>query len=685
MEYYGQIEEYGCKRLLEVVKASPDIMNEFSFLLDLEPSNFFLESSEECYDRLSKEAKEARKNGLFLPLHYLKNAFGLNRFEMDIVIFTLLPELNRRYEKVYGLLNDDSSMQLPTVELLLTLSDGTNEDVIEKRRLLRKSGVLNQFFLVRVTTVEHAGLSPMMKLQPRMVAFLLEEGWKDPELQAFVRGMEPSLVPPALLLVNHFWKSIIKNEQRPVSRELSGRVYYLYGSKGSGKLENVLQYCYEERKTLLLLDFSKLRKQEHNKEKFLDFVREVILLKGKAAILVDMVEQEEMEEYLLIMQQYLSSWFLIDNSADSRYYPMKDYEWIPMFCREPNRIESKKIWKELSKKYEFASLDEVEAVADRFYFTPGLINGILQSANQKAIWKGLTGIDGKSLWQSCYDHISHQMKKRATKVECIYTWEDLVLPKKQKEKLRNACSQIQYRYRVFGEWGFEGKFSYGQGLSMLFFGPPGTGKTMAAQVIGNELKLELYKVDLASVVSKYIGETEKNLLEIFEEARKSQSILFFDEADVLFSKRTEVKDSNDKYSNMEAAFLLQKMEEYPGVSILATNYLQNIDDAFRRRLKFIVDFPFPEPDYRKEIWNIVYPKTAPLEEEIDFDYLAQTFELSGSHIKNIALYSAFLAAKEDSIIGMSQIIRAVRNELGKSGRNITKEDLGEYQMYFYDL
>ena len=216
---------------------------------------------------------------------------------------------------------------------------------------------------------------------------------------------------------------------------------------------------------------------------------------------------------------------------------------------------------------------------------------------------------------------------------------------------------------------------------MIFSGPPGTGKTMAAQVIAGELSLSLYRVNLAGVVSKYIGETEKNLSEIFERAKKSRVVLFFDEADVLFGKRTEVRDSNDKYSNMEAAFLLQKIEEYSGIAILATNFVQNFDEAFKRRVKFLVEFPFPGKVQRAEIWQRVFPPEAPLG-TLDFDYLVENFELSGSNIKNIAVHSAFLAASDgEGVIGMKHVVAALKNEYAKSGKSFTRAEAGEYSYY----
>lgn len=268
---------------------------------------------------------------------------------------------------------------------------------------------------------------------------------------------------------------------------------------------------------------------------------------------------------------------------------------------------------------------------------------------------------------------------KAKRVELMFGWEDIVLPEELIQNLKMACNYVKYRQKVYGQWGFNHIFAYGKGVSMVFAGAPGTGKTMAAQVIASEMDMELYRINLAAIVSKYIGETEKNLNEVFEQAKQSQVILLFDEADVLFSKRTEVKDSHDKHSNMEAAFLLQQMEEYEGVSILTTNFFKNFDEAFRRRMTFIMDFPFPDAGYRRQIWQKAVPEQLPVE-ELDFDYLSETFTLSGSNIKNIVRHSAFLAAAGDCAVGMKQILEAVKNEYAKLGKILTAEEAGEYFM-----
>ena len=294
--------------------------------------------------------------------------------------------------------------------------------------------------------------------------------------------------------------------------------------------------------------------------------------------------------------------------------------------------------------------------------------------------EGQDHISQEHIRQAVKQNQQNQLGSYATLINSCFLWEDLILGEEQKAQMRMVCDQMRYRAVVGEQWGFHKKTPYGRGLSVLFYGPPGTGKTMAAQVMASELCLDLYRIELPAVVSKYIGEIEKNLEEIFEQAKKSQVILLFDEADVLFSKRTEVRDSNDKYSNMEAAFLLQKMEEYEGITVLATNFLQNFDEAFKRRMKFIIDFPFPDIAQRLQIWKQVFPKETPIEEELDYEFLAQSFELSGSNIKNVALHAAFLAAAENCRVGMRQIVAGVRNEFIKSGKTLTKEQLGQYYM-----
>jgi ATPase family associated with various cellular activities (AAA) len=273
---------------------------------------------------------------------------------------------------------------------------------------------------------------------------------------------------------------------------------------------------------------------------------------------------------------------------------------------------------------------------------------------------------------------SSRLGELATRLEPAYSWSDLVLAERQLDVLRSISAYLRHRDRVLSEWGYEATVSRAQGLKVLFAGESGTGKTMAAQVLGAELGLEMFRVDLAGTVSKYIGETEKNLERIFTAADGSNAILFFDEADALFGKRSEVSDSHDRYANMEVAYLLQRMEAYPGAVILATNFRRNLDEAFVRRLDFVIDFPFPEPADRRRIWELVLPAAAPVADDVDLDFLAERFKLSGGAIRNCSLAAAFSAADEGTRIEMRHLVRAVAQEYAKQGRLTLEADFERF-------
>jgi hypothetical protein len=279
---------------------------------------------------------------------------------------------------------------------------------------------------------------------------------------------------------------------------------------------------------------------------------------------------------------------------------------------------------------------------------------------------------------------SSRLGELASHLDPAYAWDDLVLPERQVDLLRSISAYLRHRDQVLSEWGYEVTVSRTQGLKVLFAGESGTGKTMAAQVLGTQLGLDLFRVDLATIVSKYIGETEKNLERIFTAADGSNAILFFDEADALFGKRSEVSDSHDRYANIEVAYLLQRMEAYPGAVILATNFRRNIDDAFVRRLDFLIDFPFPEADDRRRIWRLVLPAAAPLADDVDLDFLAERFKLSGGAIRNCSLAAAFRAADEGTQIEMRHLVRAVAQEYGKQGRLTLETDFDRFHALVRD-
>lgn len=309
-------------------------------------------------------------------------------------------------------------------------------------------------------------------------------------------------------------------------------------------------------------------------------------------------------------------------------------------------------------------------IAEQFQLSANAIARIAQG------WCSTPEQDAEQLWQACRLEARRDLEQLAERVESRAGWADLVLPEAALSSLRSIAAQVRQRTRVYREWGFAERSARGLGISALFAGGSGTGKTLAAEVLANELQLDLYRIDLAALVSKYIGETEKNLARVFAAAERSGAILLFDEADALFGKRSEVKDSHDRYANLEVSYLLQRIETYRGLAILTTNLKQAIDSAFQRRLRFIVQFPFPDADARAAIWSRVFPPEAPLA-ELDQQKLAR-LSLSGGHIRNLALNAAFLAADEDSPIGMRHLRSAAEAEFAKLEKQLSPADVGDW-------
>jgi hypothetical protein len=284
------------------------------------------------------------------------------------------------------------------------------------------------------------------------------------------------------------------------------------------------------------------------------------------------------------------------------------------------------------------------------------------------------GLDPGTLWDACRALSRPRLDGLAQRIVPAASWNDLVLPEPQLRTLREISMHVRQRARVYQDWGFAEKGERGLGISALFTGSSGTGKTMAAEVLANELRLDLYRIDLSQLVSKYIGETEKNLRRVFEAAEDGGAILLFDEADALFGKRSDVKDSHDRYANIEVSYLLQRMESYRGLAILTTNLKSAVDTAFLRRLRFIIQFPFPDAAHRAEIWRRIFPAATPTD-GVNFTRLAQ-LSITGGNIRNIALHAAFLAADAGEPVTMTHLAHAARGEYAKLEKPMTEAEIG---------
>jgi SpoVK/Ycf46/Vps4 family AAA+-type ATPase len=318
---------------------------------------------------------------------------------------------------------------------------------------------------------------------------------------------------------------------------------------------------------------------------------------------------------------------------------------------------------------------DFDAVASRYPVTGGILLRSAAAAAALAAARartgGARGVSDRDVHAGLRGTLDIKLSGLGRRVTWRQGWPDLILPDDSLEEVREFIARVKHKRRVYDEWGFGRKFAKGLGLSALFSGPPGTGKTMVAGIIAQELSLDLYQIDLSRIVSKYVGETEKNLAELFDAAEAGHAILLFDEADSLFAKRTEVKSSVDRYANLEVNYLLQRMEAFGGITVLTTNMDSAIDDAFRRRISFRVNFPFPEPEDRKRLWEVMIPAEAELAGDIDFDHLSRKYEMSGGYIRNAVLRAAFLAADDRSPITMRHMMRAANLEYAAMGKVVS--------------
>jgi SpoVK/Ycf46/Vps4 family AAA+-type ATPase len=331
--------------------------------------------------------------------------------------------------------------------------------------------------------------------------------------------------------------------------------------------------------------------------------------------------------------------------------------------RGPTRAEQRELWLDALGEGAAALNGRLNEILTQFDFGRGQIAAAsLESAS------------ATSLWDACRTVARPRLDDLAQRIEASAGWDDIVLPPAQELALREISVHVRQRATVYYDWGFASKSDRGLGISALFAGASGTGKTMAAEVLGRELGLDLYRIDLSSVVSKYIGETEKNLRRVFDAAEEGGAILLFDEADALFGKRSEVKDSHDRYANIEVGYLLQRMEAYRGLAILTTNMKSALDGAFLRRIRFIVQFPFPDAGGRSDIWRRVWPAGIPLD-GLDFKELAR-LNVAGGSIRNIALNAAFLAADQGAPVQMPHLLAAARTEAAKLERPLTDAEVG---------
>ena len=363
---------------------------------------------------------------------------------------------------------------------------------------------------------------------------------------------------------------------------------------------------------------------------------------------------------------------------------VRGYDMPAILSLEPPDVNMRlSMWTELFQEYSLTPGDDVELldIADCHDLSFGQIRTVVErcAANVRLTTSEPYVVKKELLQETLFSLSSVDFEHLATQVEARYTWDDIFLDESQKTNLKYACDRFRLKNRIGAEWEITKKNAYGNAVIVLMYGPPGTGKTMAAQVVANEVMTPLYRVDVSQIFSKYIGETQKNISRIFDEAQKRNVVLFFDEADALFTRRTQIKDSHDKYANSDTSFLLQKVEEYSGITILATNNAKSFDPAFMRRLTYVIRFERPDEDTRKAMWHSMMPPKVPLASDVDLDWFAVKFdEFSGSNIKSIIMTACFMAAADGKKLTMRHLVQAARLEFEKIGKLV---DAGVFEQY----
>ena len=630
-------------------------------------------------EQIGKEQWKADLGGM--PVIQLCQKLNLDEFEGFCLCLVLLGELEYNYEKLFVYLNNDWNQRLLSVEWAIKLYTYKMEtDVSYLRYFFPESNLLK--YVLDISYEKHtSGLRRGLKLKAEVLEWLTGDGgfhncsylqWNPSEKEALQACMEKRICRRITTAIQQG-----KTEKQTV-------FFYLQGGKAEG-LSYASWYGRQEQLPVAVLDYQNMQEllEAEQQETVLE---EIFLVDGVLCItnMEKFLKEEKMQLKWQAWIKKITDWLPVVFFFGTQAEPGQLTEEFPLIWLELKPLTGEKkyeLWKRLATPFD---LNEavIAAAADRYSFWTEEIEESLKCSMQIRYERGEEAVTTECFLEACQNQLKHNLSAWAQLIKTKFDWDDLILPDNQKQVLSEAINQVKYRKQVHETWGFARKNPYGTGLSILFTGPPGTGKTMAAQVMAGTLKRELYKIQLPAIVSKYIGETEKNLRQIFKEGEKSQAVLFFDEADVLFSKRTEVKDSHDKYSNMEAAYMLQKMEEYEGIVVLATNFSQNIDEAFKRRLKFTLEFYLPDQHHRYILWQKSIPKELPLDSDVDLDFLAERFELSGSNIKNIMINAAFLAASQKKGVGMEHILRALENEYRKSGKYLVKEDWQEYAYLF---
>lgn len=603
-----------------------------------------------------------------LPVEKLQQTFELAGNEAEMLLLALAIEVDHRFSKVFGYLHDDVNRKNISAFLVeRIISNAGGKDWLTTA--LRQDSALLSFGLIQLLDDPTIPLfSRGIKLDSRIASYLLGDNRLDDSLYRLFA---------APWFADCVFESDLCTESATNAAEswLSNQVPMVLRITPSSDIDVWFSiFCGQVKLGLLVVDWHQLNYFDINMAEILlrKSIREAHLSNSILHIQnIDFKDSRLLTLLYAIITPlvFLSTIRDISSSNFSHFFHMIS---LPTVSAENRHA----CWCQAIKKYQSETMLLSQEITNRFQLSARQIDSIV-----KQVAYGFSGSKkyfNKQLEIACRHQVGQSMQGVAQRVDTNFLFNDLILSEQTAATLEQLIERQNNSVKVLQRWGLGELFHQPAGNSVLFVGPSGTGKTMAASVIGNELCLDMYRIDLSGVVSKYIGETEKNLEKIFAAAAQSQVVLFIDEADALFGKRSEVKDAHDRYANIEVSYLLQKMESHDGIVILASNFGNNIDDAFYRRFSFVVEFSLPRPEERYLLWKKITQGEVPLSDNIDFNFLAENFDMTGGHIKNCILSAAYQAAELNKPVDMELLVRAIAQEFTKIGKPISRNLFGDF-------
>jgi hypothetical protein len=605
-------------------------------------------------------------------LDRLCSAFGLSPFERDLLLLCAGVELDSSFGELCASALGDSHRRYPTFSLALAALPEPHWSAITPAAPLRCWRLIEIGLGDSLT-------SSALRIDERVLHYLAGASCLDARLHGLIEPLEIARdIPPShqqvTLQIARIWSLVNDVPNWPVIN--------LCGGDPAAKLVIAASGCDLFEMPIRMLNASDIPTMVAEREALARlWEREAAF--GGGALFVDAEQLDNSRGLVCFLENVRGMLFV--GSRDPLH--LQHRKVVRFEIKKPSPSEQKALWEEVLGSAAIELDGQLDQLVSQFNMDAHSIHAVSLLASTSEPVESLNGNTGdesgsssaislEPLWEACRAQGRSRLDDLAQRIPPVSSWDDIVLPNAQRQVLRDIAAHVRQRAKVYEDWGFAAKGSRGLGISALFAGASGTGKTMAAEVLANELRLDLYRIDLSQVVSKYIGETEKNLRRVFDAAEEGGAILLFDEADALFGKRTEVRDSHDRYANIEVSYLLQRMESYRGLAILTTNMRNVLDSAFLRRLRFIVQFPFPDGTQRSEIWRRIFPSGTPTE-NIDAVKLSR-LNIPGGNIRNIALHAAFLAADACEPVRMSHLLRAARGEYAKLEKSLTETEIAQW-------